>query len=268
MSKVSITCNASKPCNYLMVFTFFAFLLSTAGLSSTALAQQDKALKLVTGDAFPPYADQKLSGGGLSLQIIKAIYKQAGRNVEIETYPWKCGYLMVEKMMADATFPYSDSGKRRLTMLYSNPLHTGVAGWMTRRGEQVASPSAKNLEGKVVCTGVGYRVPKSVTDAKAEDKIELIRVTELPQCLEMMNKNRVDIVEGSEYQLKYMYSQTKVPSDRLVFTGYDQLGTTSLHLIVSKDHPRGEKIISEFNAALSEVKRNGSYQKLVDDFFK
>ncbi len=86
--------NTSQKC--ILIILFLSINLKSFSIET---------LKLVTGNDFSPFTDEKLKNGGMYTSVIKTILNRLKIHYEIEFYPWARGYELVKKEKFDATFP-------------------------------------------------------------------------------------------------------------------------------------------------------------------
>ena len=77
------------------------------------------SLKLVTGNDYSPYSDEKLKEGGIFTFIVKKILNKLNISYTLDFLPWARGYDMVKNSKYDATFPYVFTKERSLEVHFS-----------------------------------------------------------------------------------------------------------------------------------------------------
>ncbi len=224
-----------------------------------------ETMRLVTGDDYAPFTGRQLSGGGLLTQVVKAALAQVKVNAELEWQPWNRGMQMTLKGQYDATFPYVFTVERGRDYLYSEPLAVIQQHLFSRAGEVYEVSNLAALTGKRLCYPLGWQLPTAIDRLIEQGLLTRHSPPGMPQCARLLLLNRDDVfvadsVIGSDAlrqagakPSQFQRSQSTFPS-------------TSLHLLVSRQHPQAEKLIGVFNRGLALLRENKQYEQLVINY--
>ncbi|MGL4205364.1 MAG: substrate-binding periplasmic protein [Aeromonadaceae bacterium] len=216
-------------------------------------------IRLVTGE-FIPFSGEKLVDGGISTQIVKAAFREAGFDaVDIQFQPWTRGYQLTLQASFTATYPYAWSPQRASLFLYSAPINIDSLSWFSRGDDNRAQTGAWHKLS--VCIPLGWNT-RHADKLIADYQMRLYQPRGVEQCLLMLEKKRVDLLPMN---------------DRVVFEASNKLFGTpyqfrpllqhkqsdTFYLMISRQHPQGREIIDAFNNGLAALRSDGRYDKLL-----
>jgi polar amino acid transport system substrate-binding protein len=234
-----------------LLITAFAALLPWA-------AQAQDALRVVTDATFPPMEFSKEGKRtGFDIELIEALAAQMGRKVEWIDIDFK-GLIpaLVSKRADLAMSAIYITDERRKVVDFSDPYFAGGLVVLTTRAGPIKS--LKDLDGKKVTVQVGT---KSVGFLKDNyPKVERVEVEKNQEMFNLVEIGRADAAVTGKPAAK-VFAQAK-PS--LVVLG-EQLTVEEYGIAVRKDAP---EIRDAVNAALKQLRANGSYDKLVQKWFE
>ncbi|GAA5175167.1 transporter substrate-binding domain-containing protein [Niveibacterium umoris] len=218
-------------------------------LSSTLQAAEPV---LVTGDGYPPYADQALPGGGLATQRVMAAFRQGGMAPTLAWLPWARGYKLTELGQYDATFPYVRTPEREATCLYSEPILLVPHFIYGRPGDPRLEAGLAALPTGRLCIPFGWAGPPEVQRLVGEGQIVPERPATLGACARMVLLDRADLVIASPDLMRAALQETGLGADALM-AGKRSVGTLSLHLIAPRSRAGSAELIRRFNAGLARL---------------
>lgn len=234
--------------------TFFVILLLTA---YTVRAEQ---LRMVA-DHWPPYVDESLPGRGLAVDLVTAVFSRAGYETRLTTDNWSRALEGARIGVYDvvANIWYTDDRARDLA--YSEPYLINDIRLIKRRESDIRYSRLDDLNGLLIGIVKDYAYPKDFTSANQLIKISNESI--LPALGELVKK-RYDLVVGDKHVIDFTLGKF-LPNDskNLEFLT-KSIGQNKLYIAVSKANPRHKKIAQDFNQALRAMKKDGSYQRILD----
>lgn len=243
--------------NKLLTFSFVAVL----SIAHPVAGQNLPALTIVTGANYGPFTDPDLPGGGLAVEIVTAVFDEAGVALKsIDFPPWKRGYSETLNHKADATFPYMKTPEREAAMLFSESIYDvrSVAVFASDTGYDFAG--FDSLKGLTICLPLGYATPVQPLINKGDVRIAA-QPQDSSQCLKTVVAHHADFFIENEFTvLRLIQEQNAEKNVRIAATAVNSF---SNHLIVAKDHPRANRIIAAFNDGLARLKATGRYDEIV-----
>ncbi|MCJ8337048.1 MAG: ABC transporter substrate-binding protein [Pseudomonadales bacterium] len=245
------------------------FLLSMLIVLSVSIdpAKADTfALSLTTGDGYVPFSGIELPQGGMATSLVLKAFEKSGYFVkEIEWTPWKRGYMLAQKGLYHATFPYGWTAERAELFYYSDSFFPTRGYAWSRIGPANALTSEEDLHGKVHCNPQGYADFGQIKELMDRNLLSRESPKSMQACFSMLQLERVDFVVATpnntmDALLKAGISPEEVQKSKFVVT------EVPLHVIVSKQLPRAQQIIDAFNNGLKILRGNGSYEALIKEF--
>ncbi|MCX4026050.1 hypothetical protein H0A36_23685 [Endozoicomonas sp. SM1973] len=95
-------------------------------------------------------------------------------------------------------------------------------------------------------------------------KLQVIQPATLEQCIKMINKKRVDLISLDELVAQRAFIKYYNSPTILVPSLIEQQSNT-LYLIISRKHPNGQKIITDFNRGMAMIRANNRHQQIINN---
>lgn len=234
----------------------------TSGEESDSNASEEtKTLRVVTNAAYAPmeYLD-KGEVVGFDIDLIKAVAKEAGYEVNVEHLGWDPIFVEIESERADlsvAAITINDD--RKQTYDFSVPYFQSTNKILVPKDSDIQS--AEDLKGKIVA------VQNGTTGQEAMDAL--------------LGKNHKDIKKFEDNNLAIMEMESggaaAVVADNVVVEEYAK-NNPDKELEVIEDpsfdsefygilFPKGSELVEEFNTALNTVLDNGTYSEIYQKWF-
>ncbi|MBQ1782337.1 MAG: transporter substrate-binding domain-containing protein [Gammaproteobacteria bacterium] len=216
---------------------------------------------LVSGIGYPPFADQRLPGGGIATRVVVAAFERMGAQPTVDWLPWRRGYIATLNGDYAATFPYVRTAERQRDFLYSDPIFHGEV-YLYALPEQPEVLTVEGLRNHTLCQPWGWTVDIDgyLEYAIKRGHIRLEQPIGLDTCFEMLRHGRVDAVfsspEVTDHLLAEMLPLQLVRAPR-------PLAKTELYLIAPRSGRDSERLLEEFNQALALMKADGSFERLL-----
>jgi polar amino acid transport system substrate-binding protein len=234
------------------------FLLLGFSLFSVA-AHAEKTIQLLANTS-PPYADARLEQQGLALELVKHVFSRTeySPKVKIETWGRAMEGVKIGVYDALATAWYSD--ERSKDFLFSEPYLSSKIILVKASSDPTVYRSTADLAGKRlgVRTDYAYGV-----DLDAIPGLRLVQENHLIQNLLNLQAGKVDLVIGDlrtmNYQLRE-YLGGSLGKFRVVDAN---LPTRERHVAAGLSVKGHKDIITAFNKALAETKKDGSYKAII-----
>lgn len=219
-------------------------------------------LMLVTGPDYKPFTDSSLPQNGMHSEIVTAAFAEVGIATTISFQPWQRGYHDALNVTYDATFPYSRTDERAHDFSYSDSFYEIINRPFVLTGTKWNATDISDLAGKTMCNPDGYPVIGKVKDLIDSGEIKVESPKDMSQCFTMLKLGRVDFVQCIDDQAHAI--AMRLFGDISAVTPLAvELSHVTNNLIVSRRHPRGATIISEFNRGLHALRQNGKYDEIM-----
>lgn len=228
--------------------------------SANAEAPGQAGVLKVTGSLWSPYLDGELENGGLAADLVRSALIRAGYEVHAEVEGWTRAYEGAAVGVYDVVAAIWQSEERGRDLLFSGAYLMNDIVFMARRGVLVDYERLSDLRG----LRIGVVREYAYEDAFDQDP-ELTRIVNdhLIQNLLLLRQGRVDMVVGDKWAILHQISQF-IPDDVGSFRLLSKpLARRALRLGVSRQNPDAEKIVAAFDAAIQEMRKDGSYSEIV-----
>ena len=233
------------------------FILIIFLVPSIVAAQN--VLKIVTVNS-PPYCSEELLNGGVYTEITTEAFREAGYEVQVSFMPWARALQGTQIGTFDILMQASFKEEREETLFYSNSVMKEEVVLLTKINSQILYNKIADLEEYTV----GCLRNSITANILEENGISIHEVSSQLINLELLIKDRIDLIASQRIHLNYLID-SHYPESRsdLIFleppilTGY-------LYNVVTKMNPDHIEITEDFNEALDNMKKNGTYYKILE----
>lgn len=221
-------------------------------------------ITLASGE-YAPFSGEKLSAQGLSTAILKASFAEVGyTTINLRFLPWSRGYKMAQKNEVDGTFPYAWNAERDQAFLYSAPILISKLFYYVRPTDKAGLTGIWNK--KVLCHPLGW-TDIHIKLVIEKFKLHMVRPATLEQCIKMIDKKRADLISLDEYVAKSAFIKN-FNSPAVLAPSLIEQQSNTLYFIISRSHPHGQKIITDFNRGLATIRANNRHQQIIQKTIK
>jgi polar amino acid transport system substrate-binding protein len=240
-----------------MYRTLSALLVSFLIASNLALAEETVTLSVSTS---PPYSDRQLPEQGLALEIVSYVFKRAGYSPEIKFDIWPRAMEGVSVGLIDALASAWYSPERAEEYLFSDPYLASKLILLKLRSDRSNYSDVINLRGKRVGTQVDFAYG---VDFDAVEGLRLVPENHAIQNLLGLLNGNIDVVIGDQRTLA-MQLHSYLGGDIQKFeVVHINLPPRDRHVAASRAIEGEELLVSAFNKALAQTRKDGSYQAIL-----
>ncbi|MCP4347410.1 MAG: transporter substrate-binding domain-containing protein [Desulfobacterales bacterium] len=218
-------------------------------------------------DYYPPFSyEENGEIKGLSTLVVRAALKQAGMEAIIKQYPFARAYNMTQK--TENIFEYCVVKTPERTLLFK---WVGIVGPAV---QTIFAPKDKNIKIDKPEGLKGYRIGTVIEDvvdqylSARKDKLglQLDRVSSYKSNMKKMLTGRVDLWGGNKLVGYYLAKELGYSEDAIkpVYI-IDEL-TDHYYLVTGLK--TSDKLVQKIRKAFETIHNNGTYQKIVDEYFK
>ncbi|MEK9967689.1 MAG: transporter substrate-binding domain-containing protein [Ferrovibrio sp.] len=226
------------------------FLCVLAVLLAARPAQAE-TWRIACDDNFPPY--NYVENGrvvGLDAEIITALAKQAGAEVEFEPQSWSRVQDMLARGEVDAAFQFVGRPDRFEKFFMIGPHRVGHTVFAARQGVDVNFSGLDSLRGYRIGQIRGYTYGASfdtaaglIKDSSAGDNLQLVR---------MLAAGRVDVIIGDRDALMHFARSDGLHTQmRMLTPGFAEVPR---YIAVPRNRPA---IAARMEKALADMRSNG-----------
>ena len=229
---------------------------SASGSLATVVAGK---LTMATNATFPPYEMTTDAGTieGIDVDTAQAIAEKLGLELQIDDMDFDAALLSVQQGKADiAMAGITVTDERMAVMSFSDSYATGIQSIIVPEGSDIASPD--DLAGKKIGTQRGTTGYLYCSDDFGEDAV--VAYDNGLTAVQALNNGQVDaVVIDNEPAKAYVESN---PGLKILDTSYAE---EDYAIGMNKSNTA---LLEAVNAALEELKADGTLQSIVDKYIK
>ena len=224
-------------------------------------------LQLLTIE-YPPYCYQEDGEvKGIAVDIIQEAFKRIDQPITLKILPWKRALKYIKSGKADGLFPVLKKTERELFADYSKAMMLESVSLFVKNDSNITfdgklSSMGKYKFGAIQGFSYGEKFDKAVKDSYIK---EIKVVTTGTQALKMLVKGRTDVLVSDRYYA--LYNSKKLGTENKIKELLPRIEDTPSYLILSKKRNLSS-IRDQFDVSLAEMKKDGSYDRIIEKFFK
>ena len=231
---------------------------STSAAAELTTVEAGK-LTMATNAAFPPYEMTTDAGEfeGIDIDTAKAIAEKLGLELQIDDMDFDAALLSVQQGKADIVMAgVTVTDERKAVMDFSDSYATGIQSIIVPEGSDITSPD--DLAGKKIGTQRGTTGYLNCSDDYGEDAV--VAYDNGLTAVQALNNGQVDaVVIDNEPAKAYVESN---PGLKILDTSYAE---EDYAIGMNKSNTA---LLEAVNAALEELKADGTLQAIVDKYIK
>ncbi|GAA0549442.1 transporter substrate-binding domain-containing protein [Rheinheimera aquimaris] len=238
----------------------FAVPLLMAMLAALPPAAQAERLKFASSNYYPHYAEDLPQQGAVT-EIVRQAFLLQGIEIDVEFMPFARAYRESQQASYIGLIAAWYDDERAEHFYYSQPLYANQIVFFKRKSEQIQYRDYADIARQQLRLALvqGYLQPEGLLQSLPN----LVRVAQDEQAFQMLARGRVDLVPADKLNGLYLLQQ-KLPndSDRLDYLT-PALEQRPMYLLLSKQDPRAEALMQQFNTGLTELRHSGQYQQIL-----
>lgn len=217
------------------------------------------------GHNWEPYISNQLPANGLAVNVVTAVFKNAGYQIEMEFMPWQ----RVAEGMGDGTVDISVASwyneTRALETQFTMPYLTNELVIIKRKLDGLTYSTPEEFKSYINQRGYRLAVFKDYGYGDEFSEIApLVSLNYYKYCKQMVrdvaNKS-TDLALLDHWTASSSLEHTKNVADHLEIM--PTLIERSLHVTISKKNSEHKQIAEAFNKSLAQMKEDGRYQAIL-----
>ncbi len=230
--------------------------------SLISLQLQAQTFSLVA-NTWPPYVDSALHENGLAMNIVKTAFARVGYTPEIRIEKWEKALQGSEMGVYDIVGALWKTKEREQTLLYSDPYLTNNIVLITHSQSHLKFNSLDDLKGVLIGVLKGYEYDEAFMN---DHQILKFQANRLTQNLISVQNGKLDVAVADKrlamYELKH-FMGNNIKNFRFLAK---PLSSRQLYIAAPIERPESKNLIAKFNQGLAEIKKDGTYQKILDGY--
>lgn len=237
-----------------------AAVLLAAGVWTNTSGGEPKTIVMGTSADYPPYESVDAKGGGevvgLDIDIARHIAEKLGYELKISNMDFNGLIAALQTKRVDFVMSaMSVTEERKQSVDFSENYYTARNTIVSK--EEKSYSSLEELKGKRIGVQLGSTQEKAVAGMDGSDIVKLNRIPDLVQ--EIKSRRLDAVILEDAVALEYTAGETDLVYRFLPAADEDEGYAIAF--------PKGSPLREEFNAALADMKADGSLQAIVDKWF-
>jgi polar amino acid transport system substrate-binding protein len=233
-------------------------------LMAVSVQAAGKSLTLV-GDTWPPYVDRNLPEYGMATEIVTTAMKRSGYDANIKIENWLRVLEGGELGFFDGIVAAWKTPEREEKFVFSNPYYRNKVVLVKNKVSDFKFGEVMTAQGLVAGYVEGYAYNEKI---KKPGNIILVPSNHVLQNMLKLQNGQIDLTLGDEGVIRHLIKEyfSNTMDDFVLDT--EAFSERNLYLMVSKLNPQHAKIIEAFNAELVKMKKDGTYDAIVERHMK
>ena len=200
---------------------------------------------------------------GYLVAITKEAFKRVGYDVDVTYMPWNRALVNVMEGRNEALLAAYYTDERAGKMLYSHSIGQTEIVLFRRLETTIKYSSLQDLKSYRIGMIRGAVISKEFDAANYLGKIDL---TSPDLMIKMLLAGRIDLLVEQRKVIQ-TYLKNQFPKDAKLLTALDPpLQISKYFCAFSKKIPRHAKVVRDFNQGLLLIKKDGTFQKIIDEY--
>jgi PAS domain S-box-containing protein len=216
-----------------------------------------KPLLFIGNEAIPPMI-YRVDGRplGLVVDLVQALTERMPQTVRCNFMDWSKAQEMVQGGRADALIQINPTEERRKLYDFSEPLLDSEFSILKRFDNEGVDNicSLRGLDVGVEEKGLSIQI------LSQDPAIRIVHIPDIPSGFKMLEERAVDAVVVDRWVGLFALAQTQFDNIRIACP---PINRSSSAIAVKKGNT---KLLGEINAALSEIKSDGTYARILSDW--
>ncbi|WP_026574212.1 transporter substrate-binding domain-containing protein [Bacillus sp. UNC438CL73TsuS30] len=249
-----------SPIIFRICVTISVLLLSFVLFPFTAYQKSNKVIRIAGDNNFPPF--EYLSGSGVytgfNVDVMNAISIQTGIKIEYYPMPWNQALQALKSGKVDAIQGMKDYPSRRKTYAFSNDYFISSQAIFVLKNNMYIR-QMEDLQGKKVA------VQKSDVSNDLLNKVNNVHVIKTDNqqaAVQLLLEGKADAFVGNRITGQYVLQKSGKQS-QIKIVG-NEINPTNYSIAVL---PENKALLTKFNKGLSQIKKDGTYEKIVKKWF-
>ena len=226
----------------------------------------NETIQLTNGE-WAPYYGAKLPYQGFDSHIVQAAFATQGVNVHYQFYPWVRALHIAKN---DPSFrggvSWGSTQEYRQDFLISQPTSSYEMVFFHRADIPFEWKSYESLQGLKLGLTLSYAYPEELIKYIENNDIEVEWSSQGELNFKKLARGRIDVYPDDKLVGLSVINRIFKPQavEKITFNP-KAINTDKLHLVLAKNNPDNPRLLALFNQGLKEIKRNGTYDKIMGE---
>lgn len=245
----------------LIAGVMLAFGIAAKPQSSASMSPSNKKVRIAAEDNWPPFSDER--GQGLSKQLVQAALASSGYQIETIAMPYARALHETDQGDVDGCWNVT---KQQSTLdhyeLHQTPLFQARASFYFHREVRPYSSVADIPNDTIVGVILGYEYGDLYEQHK--QRFKLVEVSTHAQLIQLLAAGKLDVAIFFDDVLAYYLRQPQFKQVALLRGHTNHV--SDIFVAFTKHKPRSRELAAALDRGLAELKRSGTYQRLLTQY--
>jgi polar amino acid transport system substrate-binding protein len=218
---------------------------------------------VVVSDTWPPYTDNELPGKGLAINLVTTALKRAGYPVSVKFESWPRTMEGVNIGVYDVIGAMWYTDERAKAFVFSEPYLTNIVKVVRRRDVNFPFNNIADLGGKRIGVVKDYAYGKNFDSA---DFLTTYPSNHVIHNLLDVSQGKLDATLDDELVLRFVIKRYLGSMGKQLEILPKPVSSRGLRIAVSKANPDHQKIVASFNQAMAQMRNDGTFKKIVQQY--
>ena len=218
-------------------------------------AAEDKTIRLATVQ-WEPYYGSELKNQGYISELTRTVFERAGYDVEIRFMPWKRAIHDTKNGYYDGLMGLYHTKERAEWLDYSESIAAIRIVFFSRKGRDISYSSLTDLKSYKI------GIEREFAYTKAFDSADFLNKEPVREGIlnyRKLVKGRIDLVAASETVFLHMVNSEGENASEELQVIEPPLTVSRIYNGITRKKEDHEKIVSDFNRALRQIKQDGTF---------
>lgn len=225
------------------------------------LSFSEKIVTFAT-DPFPPFHSPSIKDYGFFAEIVKEAFAISNYQLKIEFVPWNRAMEYGEKGKYDGVMGALYSNERAKSFLFSDSVYRYGLILYTNKNTIKTKEEFNKMKNLKLGQVKGYFYPLEKEFTK---NYTIIESSSIENNLNALINKRVDFIIESNPVIENLISNKFKDKGNLIH-GIDVFSENDFFIMISKKALNSTIILEDFNKGLKEIKKNGTYDKILKKY--
>lgn len=232
-----------------------AIILLSALLALPVFSQDVK----LTSNVWPPFTNN-FGEPAFAMMLVHEALGRGGRAATTSIQTFEEVMTSLESGEFDGSAALWRTDEREEFLLYSTPYLENRLILVGPKGSDVSAMKIADLKGKKVAIVGSYAYGSEVN---RETGVNWVRTADDQESLDKVRSGQAEYMLVDDLLMNYLMQHQADEVNANLEVGVHTLFKRSLYFAVRKDHPNAEAIILDFDDAIADMVRDGTYNRIL-----
>ena len=244
-----------------ILVTLLLILCVFSGTAIPVFGADEKVI-VVTDNGYPPYSfGNTEKAEGLYPRLIKTIFARMGITVNLKALPWDKAVNEGKEGNAAVIGIYKNNERLKI-FDYSEPIFEERLAVYTKRGKTFDFNQLSDLKGKRIGLNRGWSYGEAFDNARKKYHFNVNESQTNEQGFHKLVRGTIDCLIADQVAASQIIRHENL-SDQV--ERLNKLAAVNKAYVVFVKSLKKQHVLEKFNQALEEMKKDGSYRKIIQD---